>query len=97
MTMLALRAFWLEKGHYPATLKELVPEYLKKVPIDPFIGYAPLRYKLQGKKYLLWSIGSDGVDNHGAPVINSDKQGSSRYFFRSPDSKGDVVAGINVP
>jgi len=97
MTMLALRAYRLEKGHYPANLKELAPEYLKTVPIDPFDGTQPLRYNLQGKKYLLWSIGSDGVDNQGTPVINQNKPETARYRLLDPDSKGDVVAGINMP
>jgi len=97
MTMYALRAYKMEKGHYPANLKELVPEYLKKVPIDPFDGIAPLHYQLQGNKYLLWSIGPDGVDNHGTPIINFNKKGRARHLLLFPDSKGDVVAGINIP
>jgi len=97
MTVLALRAFRLEKGHYPTSLNELVPQYLKQVPIDPFADDAPLHYQLQGQKYLLWSIGSDGVDNHAAPIINRDRPAAARYRLLDPDSKGDVVAGINVP
>jgi hypothetical protein len=97
MTMLALRAFRLEHGHYPSNLKVLLPEYLKAIPTDPFTD-TPLHYQLQGKKYLLWSIGPDGVNNHGAPIINSDKySASAHYHLLDPDSKGDVVAGINVP
>ncbi|MEO6907490.1 MAG: hypothetical protein ABI210_06330, partial [Abditibacteriaceae bacterium] len=63
-----------------------------------------LHYRLQGDKYLLWSIGPDGVDNGAKPIINTNANGSTlsmtnrqRYYFRSPDSKGDVVAGINMP
>lgn len=98
MTMLALRAYRLEKGYYPVNLKELVPEYLTKIPADPFIGDAPLHYQLQGNKYCLWSVGPDGIDNHAAPIINSDNySASAKYRLLDPDSKGDVVAGINMP
>jgi hypothetical protein len=104
MTMYALRAYKLDNGHYPKNLKVLLPTYLHKIPIDPFDGIAPLHYQLQGNKYLLWSIGPDGVDNHGTPIINTDTNGSSqpmtnrqRYLFMSPNSKGDVVAGVNMP
>jgi hypothetical protein len=104
MTMYALRAYKLDNGHYPKNLKALVPTYLRKVPIDPFDGFAPLHYQLQGEKYLLWSNGSDGVDDHGTPITNPYATGPSqsmsnrvRYNFLSPDSKGDVVAGINMP
>ena len=97
MTMLALRAYRLEKGHYPASLNELAPGYLKTIPVDPFSD-APLHYQLQGNKYLLWSVGPDGVNNHAAPIINTDKYAASvRYRLLDPDSKGDVVAGVNMP
>ena len=35
---LASRAYELDKGHRPASLVDLVPEYLKAIPQDPFIG-----------------------------------------------------------
>jgi hypothetical protein len=97
MTIYALRAYKIDNGHYPKNLKALVPTYLHKIPIDPFDGIAPLRYQLQGDKFLLWSIGPDGVDNHGTPITNQDKSETARYSFLDPDSKGDVVAGINTP
>ncbi|MEO6907489.1 MAG: hypothetical protein ABI210_06325 [Abditibacteriaceae bacterium] len=98
MTMLALRAFRIEKGHYPTTLKELVPEYLKANPIDPFTD-APLHYQLRGNKYILWSIGPDGIDNHGTPIINQSNKyaAGAKYRLMDPDSKGDVVADMNTP
>ncbi len=35
---LAARAFELEKGHRPASFADLVPDYLKAIPQDPFTG-----------------------------------------------------------
>jgi hypothetical protein len=98
MTMLALRAFRIEKGHYPANLKELAPGYLKSIPLDPFTD-APLHYQLQGNKYLLWSVGPDGINNNGIPIFNNSGKynGSAKYRLLEPDSKGDVVAGVNLP
>jgi len=96
MTMYTLHAYQLEHGHYPKNLPSLVPAYLHKIPTDPFEGTKPLQYKLQGNQYLLWSIGPDGVDNHGTPLTNPDPK-KRRYSFTSPDSKGDVVAGVNMP
>ena len=37
----ALRRFRIEHGAYPARLDELVPSYLKAVPIDPYAGGPP--------------------------------------------------------
>jgi hypothetical protein len=93
-TMLALRAFQLERGRYPTTLRELTPRYLKHVPIDPFGDTEPLRYENQGNTYLLYSIGPDGVDDGGRPIEAGSGSRSTRYYIL-PDSKGDAVAGIN--
>jgi hypothetical protein len=101
--MYALRAYKMDNGHYPKNLKALMPTYLHKIPIDPWDGIAPPHYQLQENKYLLWSIGPDGVDNHGTPIINQyagelpySMPNSERYEV-SRGSKGDVVAGINTP
>jgi hypothetical protein len=38
IVQLAARAYELDKGHRPATLTELMPDYLKAVPQDPLTG-----------------------------------------------------------
>ena len=61
----ALKRFELAHHKYPASLSELVPEYLPQVPTD-FMDGKPLRYKLQADgNFLLYSVGEDGVDNGG--------------------------------
>lgn len=40
-TAVALRRFRIDHGAYPARLEELVPGYLKAVPIDPYTGGSP--------------------------------------------------------
>lgn len=42
---LALKWYRCEKGQYPKTLQELVPQYLKQLPVDPTDG-SPLIYEL---------------------------------------------------
>lgn len=85
-TMLALHAYKLDIGHYPATLSELAPKYLRRVPLDPFSYNKPLRYKTTGIEYSLYSIGYDGVDDGGKALPKR----------AQPDAKGDIVAGINT-
>lgn len=53
------------RGVYPASLNELVPEYLDVVPIDTWTG-VPLLYRAEhgGEGYTLYSAGSD-AQNHG--------------------------------
>lgn len=63
-TVLAVRLFKMEKGRYPQSLDELVPEYLENVPLDPF-DLKPLRYRKRQGKWIVYSIGPDGKDDGG--------------------------------
>ena len=94
----ALRSYYLEHGRYPATLQALVPGYLQAVPADPFALSASLHYHLKGAKYLLYSIGPDGIDNGGTPSNDGrNRNGNiSHSPVIEPQSTGDIVAGVNV-
>ena len=61
-TLLAMKAYKLDKGRLPETLEQLVPEYLDAVPIDDFDGM-PLRYN--AAKKIIYSVGEDLEDNGG--------------------------------
>lgn len=63
---LALHVHQSEHGGYPETLDALGPGWFDAVPIDAFDG-VPIRYRLldSGDRYLLYSVGWDGVDNNG--------------------------------
>lgn len=97
---LALRAYHAENGNYPETLKELTPVYLKDLPVDPF-GRNGFGYRRDGSKYVLYSIGPDGQDNGGKPIYNPPDETHRNppehvRRFILPESKGDIVAGVNV-
>jgi hypothetical protein len=100
LVALALHAYRLEHGRYPATLVELTPDYLKKIPDDLFALRKPLAYRIDGETYLLYSIGPDGTDDGGSPVDDpahatvSNPKG--RYRVDNV-SIGDIVAGVNTP
>lgn len=71
--MIALERYRLSCGEYPATLSSLVPDFLIELPIDPWSG-EPLTYTRidpsadkHYRSYLLYSIGSDKVDDGGLP------------------------------
>jgi hypothetical protein len=63
-TMMALERYRRDRGTWPVTLDELAPGLLKAVPLDPFDG-KPLRYKRLADGVLVYSVGTDGVDNGG--------------------------------
>ena len=75
---MALRCCRAERGQAPSRLDGLVPDYLSKVPADPFSG-RPLIYHLQGTNWLLYSVGADGVDDGGKPA------------GRGLSAKGDIL------
>jgi hypothetical protein len=66
---LAIRAYQLDEGPLPATLRQLVPKYLDAIPTDPY-GNAPLRYRVTKGGHTIYSVGPDGDDDAGRPVSN---------------------------
>jgi hypothetical protein len=63
---LAIRAYELEHKQLPTQLSQLQPAYIAALPIDPFDPTAqPLRYKVNGDIYILYSVAEDGVDDGG--------------------------------
>ena len=97
MTRLALRAYTLEHdSHFPAKLDSLVPKYLAYTPIDPFANAnVSLQYHLSRDKvhYLLYSVGPDGIDNGGAPIIYKPSPGMAKRAALKAFNTGDVIAG----
>lgn len=82
----ALHAWKVEHGTYPASLKELTPRYLKKLPDDPFASSGTFKYKRTGSNHLLYSLGPDCKDDGGTAIKDSVRT----------KSKGDLVAGVNL-
>ena len=96
---LALRAYRLEHGTYPASLDALVPSYLPAVPDDPFALSSLLHYRRTKQSYVLYSVGPDGKDDGGKPIFHAptahgSSTARSRYYVQ-PTSRGDIVAGVN--
>lgn len=68
--LLAVELWRAEQGEYPASLDELTPRLLARMPMDPYTGEL-LRYRRLaepddlGRGYVLYSVGLDGVDDGG--------------------------------
>jgi hypothetical protein len=70
---LAIAQFRREEGRLPNSLAELGAKYLPAVPIDPWHARGrPLRYQRTDDSYVLYSVGQNGVDDHGAPPDDDD-------------------------
>ncbi len=61
---LAVERYRFANGKLPETLDEIAPAFIEAVPIDPFDG-KQIRYKRLDKGYVVYSVGSDLVDNGG--------------------------------
>ena len=67
---IALARFRMQHGKYPDQLQELVPIYLRTIPLDPGVidtAPTPLNYSYSAAddSFELYSIGVDGVDDDG--------------------------------
>lgn len=66
---LALSAYRTEHGEYPEKLQMLVPQYVDRLPVDPFVN-GPLQYRRQDKGYLLYSVGANCKDDTGPKPLH---------------------------
>jgi len=61
----ALERYHLERGKYPETLNELVPQFIADLPHD-IIGGKSLKYRQTSDgNFLLYSVGWNGADEGG--------------------------------
>ena len=65
---LAIRAYQMDSGRPPSKLLDLVPKYLPVVPDDPCAA-GPMKYRVEEGRYTIYSIGPDGDDDGGKPIV----------------------------
>ena len=81
---IALKRFALRHGTSPASLEELVPEFLPAVPVDYMDG-KPVRYRRQNDgSSILYSVGEDGMDDGGDASLQP-KTASERDLWKRKD------------
>ncbi len=66
LVAIACAEYKLERSRWPISLDELLPIFLQEIPRDRFDG-APLRYALQDGDPVLYSVGTNRVDDGGTP------------------------------
>ncbi len=74
----ALERYLRSRGHYPNSLEELSPAYMKKIPND-VMGGESLRYIAGERSFLLYSVGWDLKDDGGS------------IDFEEKTSSGEIV------
>ncbi|HUT94290.1 MAG TPA: hypothetical protein VMY37_32825 [Thermoguttaceae bacterium] len=80
-------------GKLPEQLDQLVPEFLAKVPVDPYTG-EPLQYVVRDDEYLVYSVGSNRIDEGGLIAEGLDGD----YVFRvGPPLEREEEGMADVP
>ncbi|MDB6034701.1 MAG: hypothetical protein JWM16_5039, partial [Verrucomicrobiales bacterium] len=83
-TAIALKRYQIRNGKNPASLSQLVPDYLPTMPTDRMDGQT-LRYRLEPDgAFTLYSVGTDLVDQGGVAPANPDTQ-PLRSWTMQPD------------
>jgi hypothetical protein len=68
--LIAVERYRMKHKKWPAKLADVVPEFLKEVPTDPFNG-KPIRMVRVADGVIVYSVGFDGVDDGGK--LNRDR------------------------
>ena len=69
-----------EHGHDPKTFAELIPDYLSKVPTDPFNG-EPIHMKHSSNGLILYSVGNNLKDDGGLAYDKVNKTGDISFYM----------------
>ncbi len=83
----SLSAYRADHGEYPAKLDELSPKYAAEIPRDVFTA-EKLHYRRDGDGYLLYSVGSNQIDDGGrSSADDQEGRGWDDIVVRMPKSK----------
>lgn len=81
----ALERCRIARGQYPASLTELVPQFIDQLPVDVING-KPLTYRpTTDGRFVLYSVGWNETDDGGAPAVTPNKPASADF------TRGDWV------
>lgn len=93
----AIALYQRQHARLPETLDALCPQYLPKVPLDPFSG-KPLRYRVTKEGWVVWSVGPDltddgGVDERGLNIaeLGYNWQGKDGIFVSGVQSTTERI------
>ncbi|KPJ51931.1 MAG: hypothetical protein AMS16_07115, partial [Planctomycetes bacterium DG_58] len=78
---IALRLQAMKHGRYPEALAQLVPEFLDKLPSDPFSGKGFI-YRKEGQGFIVYSVGVNGADDGG--VEDPDNREAGDIVWKCP-------------
>ncbi len=84
--LIAVERFRMKHGKWPAKLSEVVPEFLDRLPTDPFDG-TPIKMVRTSDGIIVYTVGNDKVDNSGKLNRKSPMAAGSDLGFQLWDTK----------
>ena len=91
---LAIEEFRIKQHRIPMAWEELVPDFLDRVPRDPFDGEF-IRYQVWDGSYRLYSLGPNDIDDYGQGPKNEGEPGLD-ITFEVPKPLMNVVEGAGT-
>jgi hypothetical protein len=88
LTAIALELYHRHHAVYPDSLTELVPDLLPTIPVDMFSNQ-PVRYVLRDGRPLLYSVGTNGIDDGG--TLGTSKPDPNHGAATSRYADGDWI------
>lgn len=91
---IAAERFRMVNARFPASISDLVPEYLETVPADPFDNGKPLKMATADGELVFYSIGENGIDDGGDitkaqnPLLDTPDIG---FRLLDPEHRGVVI------
>jgi hypothetical protein len=83
----AIERFRRDRNALPASLPDLVPQYLREIPVDPYSG-RPLLFRPAKDAYTVYSVGPNQQDDQGdlsSELQRVQQQGWGRRSIRGTD------------
>lgn len=83
----AIERFRRDRNAVPAGLSDLVPQYLREIPVDPYSG-RPLLFRPEQDAYTVYSVGPNQQDDQGdlsSALERAQQQGWGRRLIRGTD------------
>ncbi len=98
-TALAVERFRLANGRLPGELGELVPEWIDKVPADPWNGGRPVTYRVRDNgEYVIYSYAHNKKDDGGKEIKNGWwSDGDMTFTVAPPEMRRTVVVRAETP
>lgn len=83
----AIERYRRDRNALPTALTDLVPQYLRETPVDPYSG-RPLLFRREQIAYTVYSVGPNQQDDHGdlsSELERAEQQGWGRRSIRGTD------------